>query len=126
MTDKNEVEIDLSKACQKCGQMGATPSGLCLECIAENIVDWPKLVNEAIAKGIDEAHKLLATHQAQIYRAYRMNNELSIGMTLELAPSDIMPNAILVRSKINFVESRVKDQKTAQVSAQRPLPFGDI
>ncbi len=51
------------------------------------------------------------------------DGKLSIGMSIELAPSDEMPNTIVFRSKINFIESRVRDEKIGRVSAQQKLPM---
>lgn len=125
MGDAAEVNIDMNKPCVKCGQMGATGSGVCVECASESVVNWERLVGEALAAGNANVHKLLTEHLPQVYRAYLMSEDrkLSIGISMELAPSDEMPNTIVVRSKINFIESRIRDEKTTRVSAQQPLPL---
>ncbi len=120
-----EIKIDMDKSCQKCGVMGACGNGLCVSCMADNLVNWENLIGEALVCGNKEIYNLLASHRPQIHRAYLMSEDgkLSIGMSIELAPSDEMPNTIVFRSKINFIESRVRDEKTGRVSAQQKLPM---
>jgi hypothetical protein len=64
MTDAR-IEIDLDKACTRCGAFGVSPRGLCLECIGkewnEPVTDWrprmadpdvrPALTLEGLAQG---------------------------------------------------------------------------
>ncbi len=120
-----EIKIDMDKPCQKCGVMGAAGNGLCLSCTADNLINWENLIGEALVCGNKEIYNLLAAHRPQIHRAYLMSEDgkLSIGMSIDLAPSDELPNAIVFRSKINFIESRVRDEKTGHVSAQQKLPM---
>jgi len=35
MERNRTIHIDTDKACSKCGEMGATPNGLCLRCIGK-------------------------------------------------------------------------------------------
>jgi len=37
MERNRTIHIDTDKACSKCGEMGATPNGLCLRCIGKLI-----------------------------------------------------------------------------------------
>jgi len=106
MNKEATIEIDMDKPCTKCGQMGATAAGVCLECATDAAVYGPlDMVKKAIDKGAAQLYQLLA----------------AIGMTIDLAPSDEMPDAIVVRSKINFIEARVRDEKTSRVSPQQKL-----
>jgi predicted metallopeptidase len=41
VSDPIKIDVDLDKACTRCGSFGATPRGLCLECIAEEVADRP-------------------------------------------------------------------------------------
>lgn len=58
-------------------------------------------------------------------RAYLGSEDakVKIGCSLELAASTEMENTIDFRAKIDFVESRVRDERTGRVSAQQKLPF---
>jgi len=41
MERNRTIHIDTDKACSKCGEMGATPNGLCLRCIV-GMIDGTK------------------------------------------------------------------------------------
>lgn len=120
---KAEINIDMDKPCSVCGQMGALPAGLCIGCAADAAFNPEKLMSEALALSAKQINNLLLEHLAQIHRAYVQSEDgkLSIGVSIELAPSNEMPNTIVLRSKINFIESRVRDEKTARVTAQEKL-----
>ena len=124
MTDV-AINIDMNKPCTQCGQMGSTDSGLCLDCAGSNIVNREDLMKHAVARGNKQCHDLLASHIQEVHRAYLSSDDgkLSIGLTIDIAPSNILQDALVVRSKINFVESRVRDEKTSQVDLQCKLPM---
>jgi hypothetical protein len=81
------------------------------------------LTKESLELAAKQINNLMIEHLAQVHRAYvsAIDGKVSIGLTVDLAPSEEMPNTILVRSKINFVESRVRDEKTGRVTAQQKL-----
>ena len=35
------IEIDFDKKCAECGKSGATPSGICLDCVGKAMADKP-------------------------------------------------------------------------------------
>ena len=119
------IEINMDKPCKKCGQMGAMENDFCMSCAADKIFDIEKLITETLVCASKQIDQLMALHSAQIHRAYLTAEDakLSIGITVDLAASDEMPNTIVVRSRINFVESRVRDEKTTRISAQQKLPI---
>ena len=127
---KNEpidtIHINMNKACVSCGAMGASESGMCMSCVADTLMGTgERLTTEALVSATTQINKLLATHSTKIHRAYLIAGEgkLSIGLTIELSPSEEMANAIKCTAKINFIESRVKDEITTRVSTQQKLPI---
>lgn len=102
---------------------GSCGGGICISCAADLIGGKEKLVERALGKASKQIHDLFAKHKAEIYQAYVASDDgkLSIGLSAKLAPSLEMPDTIVVRCKINFVESRCRDQVTASISMQEKL-----
>lgn len=120
------IEIDMDKPCTKCGQMGAGPGSVCISCASAAILDnGQMLIDEALISVWNQVKHLMALHSSQIRMAYHKAEEgkLSIGMTAEISPSEEVMNALKVRVKINFVESRIKDESMERVSLQEKLPI---
>ena len=63
------ITIDQNKACAKCGAMGATQSGLCLECISRKLKGregkriMAKNLKERVKAGLDERGLLIKPGQ---------------------------------------------------------------
>lgn len=53
------VHIDLDAACTKCGEKGATPSGLCLKCVTDRVVGGIQTSLEGMAPA-DSAPSMIA------------------------------------------------------------------
>ena len=57
------IEIDLDKKCAECGRSGATPSGICLNCVGKAMADKPmksaqgKAVQARIKRGLSRGMK---------------------------------------------------------------------
>jgi hypothetical protein len=120
------IKIDMSKACTKCGQMGATPDGICIQCATDAIVDdGQRLIDESLISAWNQIKSLMALHTTQIRTSYLKSDDgkLSIGLTVEISPSTEVLNAIKVRVKINFIESRIRDESVERVSLQQKLPM---
>ena len=123
---ENKIEIDMNAPCTKCGQMGAMQNGVCMECAAKSIPDiGERLIVESLVSASKQINGLLAIYSDKIRKAYLVAEEgkMSIGIGIELSPSDEIADAVKVKAKINFIESRVKDESVARVSAQRNLPL---
>jgi hypothetical protein len=126
MDEKNTVEIDMNKPCTKCGQMGATGAGVCLECVSASLADNGQgLIDEALISSWKQMKQLMTIHTAAIKEAYLSSDDgkLSVGLSVELTPSEEIANSIRVKVKINFVESRIKDESMERVSFQQKLPI---
>lgn len=123
--DVPTLEIDMNIPCTICGQMGATGSGICLSCAGDQIAGGERLIMESLISASKQLNNLMKSHQSEIHRAYLKaeDGKLSIGLTVELAPSEEIVNAIRVVAKINFIESRVKDATMERVSAQQKFPI---
>ncbi len=123
------IEIDMDKPCTSCGVMGALPIGKCMSCAADAIlgpdVNGEKLIVQSLVSASRQIDALMALHSSEIHRAYVKSTEgkTSIGIAVEMSPSQEMPNAILVKAKINFIESRIKDESQERVSPQQNLPL---
>ena len=118
------IEINMDKPCTKCGQMGAAQSGLCIQCATDFILDkGQRLIDESMISAWKQIKQLMALHKAQISTSYLKadDGKLSIGLTVELSPSVEVQDAIKVKVKINFIESRVKDESAERVSLQQKL-----
>lgn len=115
----------MDKACSQCGQMGATGSGLCMSCIADNMAGSPdRLVSESLISASKQINTLMAIHKDEVCKAYiKSDGALSIGIKIELSPSKEVMNAMTVKAKLDFIESRVKDESVERVSAQQELPI---
>lgn len=119
-----EINIDKDKPCTKCGQMGVMQNGKCMSCATDHIVDnlagKIDLINNALLSASRQINAHLATHSLHIHKAYMGSeeNKLSIGLTVELSPSEEVADEINVKAKINFIESRVKEESKERVSSQ--------
>lgn len=116
------VDIDMDKECARCSEKGATKSGLCLNCLAETMVNRTisyKVIQQAQA----EICAMLEEYAKEIDEAYiKADNDLTVAMSLKLSPTRIAGEVELIVG-INFVESRVKHAiKVVVDSKQRPLP----
>lgn len=123
---EHKIEIDMDKPCTKCGQMGAMPNGICMECAAGSIIDnGERIFVESLVSASKQINKLMAIHSDEARKAYIKSDDgkLNIGLSVELSPSEEVQNAIKVKVKINFVESRVKDESMERVSSQQKLPL---
>jgi len=109
-----EINIDAEKACKECGQLGATDSGICLECA----IPKDSNIHLSLKSAISQINALVLSHEASVEMAYLNSKEdkVSIGLSIELSPSNEKPDTILVKTKINFIESRIKDEMSEQVS----------
>jgi hypothetical protein len=59
------IEINMDKACVRCGRKGATPGGLCLSCIANSIceggdMEVKVIIAEVGPQELMNVHRLLA------------------------------------------------------------------
>ncbi len=116
------IEINMDKECGQCHEMGTTPSGLCVKCVA-NIFDSRAIGYNAIHRAKIELCAMLDEYAEEIDKAYiKASNDLTIALGLKLTPTRLAGEVELVAS-INFVESRIKHAVKVLIdSEQRKLP----
>ncbi len=123
MEETPTLEINMDKECTRCKTMGATPGGLCLECIA-SIFENRTIGYNVIHRAKIELCTMLDEYAEEIDKAYiKASNDLTIALGLKLTPTRLAGEVELVAS-INFVESRIKHAiKVLIDSKQRKLPW---
>lgn len=110
MTEIPKLEIDMDKECERCHEMGATPSGLCLECIAEGLkkAKYQAIGILTIQKAKSEICAMLDEYHEEIDKAYvKAERDLAVALSVKLTPMRLAGEIELVVG-INFVESRIK------------------
>ena len=101
------INIDGNKTCPRCGEKGVTDRGICMGCIAKDLVAGvgPKTLDQ-IQRQIEE---LFDTYRDKISLAIKKNeNKLTVAFNVELALSP--NNNVAVQTSIGFVESKIKDK----------------
>ena len=103
------INIDMDKACSKCGHMGACGNGLCMECSGKLMTEkakW-KIGEKTIKACISIIQSYLWQKQSEINRAYvLMPGEISIGLSLKILPDSGINQ---VKGGINFTIEKCKE-----------------
>jgi len=116
------LKIDQDKNCKKCGELGATPSGICLGCAAKlfkektiGFVTIQQMKAEACHK-IDEYAK-------EIDEAYvKADGEATVKVTSALSGTK-MAGQVELKTTIAFVKDRINDSSKILVhESQLGLP----
>ena len=93
------IDIDLEKPCQRCGQLGATGSGLCLECAGDLLLGDGKIVLTGDEDHNDEAGDWEKASPALL--------SLAIDIIRKYHPA-------LAQARIGFVFRKEADQKNGK------------
>jgi NMD protein affecting ribosome stability and mRNA decay len=116
MEKANVINIT-DKPCSKCGQTGAFDNGLCMTCAFER---FHKIGSKTIEAIRDQVEQMLRTYTLNLNDAYHKMEELKISFAVEIGPGT--GGDLVVTTKMNFVESRVKDELEITVNeAQEKL-----
>lgn len=115
MREGNVIDINMDRKCEKCGKPCATQSNLCLECVEEKMKHKLEPIGKKTIKAIgDQAVEMLKAYLLNLNVAYRNEKNLKIGLAIEIQPGTA--NDLIVTTKINFVESRVKDESKITIN----------
>lgn len=120
MSKNNVININTDKPCLKCGAMGALDNGLCMTCATNKAYPIGEKTINAIK---DQVEQMLRTYLMNLNGAYRNEEKLIIGFSSIVEPGT--GGDLIINTKINFVESRVKDELEQTVNeAQQELFSG--
>jgi len=111
------IEIDTDKKCSQCGQPGAGQGGICLDCVAKNIEQPIDRIGPKTIKAVaDQIEGMLFSYTANLNQAYLSEDSLKVSFTADISPGT--GSDLIVTVKMNFVESRIKEE-TSQVVNER-------
>lgn len=79
-----------------------------------------KITNDVLCKASIEIEKLLMSYQEKINKTF--SDELSVSISLPVK-IDMSEGEIVIRSGINFVESRVKDENIISINPNQKQLF---
>jgi len=120
------LNIDMDKECARCPEKGVTKSGLCLKCVADNLIksyEGRTIGFNVIQQAQAEICAMLEEFAEDIDKAYiQADYELSVPFTVSFKPTRIAGEIELIVGT-NFVKDRVKHKiKVVVDSKQRNLP----
>jgi hypothetical protein len=107
MSQELVVEIDTDKKCKKCGKNGATPNGLCLLCVANNIKVNPFL--KGLRKISISVENLIEMHIKDLEEAWANcgdSEPLAISFSVKMGLKD---GRGISEVGISFTKEKVKD-----------------
>lgn len=130
MAELATIRIDMDKACQKCGEKGATQNGLCLSCIEKRMSERskPMKLDRTIERCGQLTEQLMRDHKEQIVEAIRNlehedddgNAKLKVSVGFAIEPA--APNKFDLIASISFTAKKVSDRATATIDeAQQNL-----
>jgi len=113
------IHMDTDKPCRKCGEKGATQSGLCLGCLGDRVVQMKE--EEKMAASKDSALEILARVKrvASTASVDKKTGDVDVALQVVLEGKDI--DQVEVKELVNL--QAAGDLKISFVAIQPELPL---